>query len=185
MEARVPEVTEEGFRIETPEQASWAMRKYAALAQKGRRYAELAEAEHARIDAWHQRVSAPLHSEMEFFAGHLEAYARSERAQGRKSVQLPYGSIATRSQKASVTVDKSTFVQWALEAKREDLLRVSYAPDLDTIKSTTVVDGGSVIDVASGEILPGVEPTPERVTVSIAPDLDAIDLEGQDDDSDE
>jgi len=185
MEDRMPEVTEEGFRIETPEQAAWAMRKYRALAQKADRNKTLADAEHARIDAWLDRVNASVDSEMTFFAGHLEAYARSERSQGRKSVQLPDGTISTRSQKASVQVDKSTFIQWALEAKREDLLRVSYAPNLDGIKNSTVVDGGSVIDVASGEILPGVEPTPERITVSIAPDLDAVDLEGIDDDSDE
>lgn len=181
----MPEVMKEGFRIDTPEQAAWAMRKYRALAQKAKRNSDLAAAEHARIDAWLQRVNATVETEMEFFAAHLEGYAHKERAQGRKSVQLPDGTISTRSQKASITVDKSTFIQWALEAKREDLLRVSYAPDLETIKTTTVVDGGSVIDVASGEILPGVEPSPERVTVSIAPDLDAIDLEGIDDDVDE
>lgn len=179
------EMNREGFRIDTPEQAAWAMRKYRTLAQKAARNSELARAEHARIDAWLQRVNSTVEADMDFFGSHLEGYARAERARGQKSVQLPDGTIATRSQKAGITVDKSTFVQWALEAKREDLLRVSYAPDLETIKTTTVVDGGSVIDVASGEILPGVEPTPERVTVSIAPDLDAIDLEGIDDDSDE
>ena len=109
----------------------------------------------------------------------------SQRAQGRKSIDLPDGVVKTRSQSATVAVDKSTFVQWALEAKRDDLLRVSYAPDVDAIKSTTVVDGGHVVDVASGEVLPGVQPVPERVSVSIAPDLDAIDLEGMEDDTDE
>lgn len=181
----MPEVKDEGFRIATPEQAAWAMRKYRALAQKAERNKELAASEQARISSWLERVNSTIESEMEFFAAHLEAYAHAERAQGRKSVQLPDGTISTRSTKAGINVDKSTFIQWALEAKRDDLLRVSYAPDMETIKSTTVVDGGSVIDVASGEILPGVEPTPERVTVSIAPDLDAIDLEGIDDDSDE
>ena len=179
------EVNREGFRILTPEQAAWAMRKYRALAQKRERNKELAAAEHARIEAWLQRVNSTVESDMEFFGGHLEGYARAERARGQKSVQLPDGTISTRSQKPGIAVDKSTFVQWALESKREDLLRVSYAPDLETIKTTTVVDGGSVIDVASGEVLPGVEPTPERVTVNIAPDLDAIDLEGIDDEFDE
>lgn len=179
------DVEREGFRIDTPEQAAWAMRKYRALAQKAQRNKDLAAHEQARIESWLEKVNASVASEMEFFGGHLEAYAHSERARGNKSVQLPDGSISTRAQKAGISVDKSTFVQWAIEANRDDLLRVSYAPDLEAIKTTTVVDGGSVIDVASGEILPGVEPTPERVSVSIAPDLDAIDLEGIDDDIDE
>ena len=54
---------------------------------------------------------------------------------------------------------------------------------MDAIKSTTVIDQGNVIDVATGEIIPGAEPSPERVTVSIAPDLEAIDLEGIDDET--
>ena len=173
------------FRIDSPERAAWAMRKYRRLAQKAQENERLAQAERQRIDLWLERVNASLSSEAEFFARHLEAYARSQRAEGRKSIDLPDGVVKTRSQAATVAVDKSTFVQWALEAKRDDLLRVSYAPDVDAIKSTTVVDGGSVVDVASGEVLPGVQPVPERVSVSIAPDLDAIDLEGIDDGTDE
>lgn len=176
---------DEGFRVETPEQAAWAMRKYRRLAQRVQQNEALANAERQRINLWLERVNERIEGEMDFFYRHLEAYAMSQRMQGRKSVDLPDGVIKTRAQGASVAVDKSTFVQWALEAKRDDLLRVSYAPDVDAIKSTTVVDGGRVVDVASGEVLPGVEPTPERVSVSIAPDLDAIDLEGIDDDTDE
>ena len=180
----MPEVGGE-FRIDTPERAAWAMRKYRRLAQRMDENKRLAQAEHARIEQWLERVNERVEGEMDFFHGHLEAYGMAQRAQGWKSVDLPDGVIKTRSQAATVAVDKSTFVQWAIEAKRDDLLRVSYAPDVDAIKSTTVVDGGSVIDVASGEVLPGVQPTPERISVTIAPDLDAIDLEGMDDDTDE
>jgi hypothetical protein len=173
----------EGFRVDTPEKAAWAMRKYRRLAQQANSNSDLAASEMARIDEWVSRVNTPLMSEMEFFAAHLEAYAVSQRAQGRKSIDLPDGVIKTRSQGAGVIVDKSTFVQWALEAKRDDLLRVSYSPNMDAIKSTTVIDQGNVIDVATGEVIPGAEPQPEKVTVSIAPDLEAIDLEGIDDES--
>lgn len=173
------------FKIDTPARAAWAMRKYRRLAQRKEQNEQLAQAERNRIEQWLERVNERIEGEMDFFHGHLEAYGMAQRAQGRKSVDLPDGVIKTRSQAATVAVDKSTFVQWALEAKRDDLLRVSYAPDVDAIKSTTVVDGGSVVDVASGEVLPGVQPTPERVSVSIAPDLDAIDLEGMEDDADE
>lgn len=178
------EVNDE-FRIDSPEGAAWAMRKYRRLAQRKEQNDRLAQAERNRIDLWLERVNERVEGEMDFFHRHLEAYAMSQRAQGRKSIDLPDGVVKTRSQSATVAVDKSTFVQWALEAKRDDLLRVSYAPDVDAIKSTTVVDGGHVVDVASGEVLPGVQPVPERVSVSIAPDLDAIDLEGMEDDTDE
>jgi len=173
----------EGFRIDTAEKAAWAMRKYRRLAQQEDANKNLAASEVNRINDWVTRVNASVCSEMEFFAAHLEAYAVGQRAQGRKSIDLPDGVIKTRSQAATVAIDKSTFIQWAVEAKRDDLLRVAYTPNMDAIKSTTIIDQGNVIDVATGEVIPGAEPQPEKVTVSIAPDLGAIDLEGIDDES--
>lgn len=176
----MPEVGE-GFRVDTPEKAAWAMRKYRQIIQRANTNSDLAASEMNRIDEWVSRVNAPLMAEAEFFAAHLESYAVGQRAQGRKSIDLPDGAIKTRHQAPGVIVDKSTFVQWALEAKRDDLLRVSYAPNMDAIKSTTVIDAGNVVDVATGEVIPGTQPQPEKVIVSIAPDLGAIDLEGIDD----
>jgi len=173
----------EGFRIDTAEKAAWAMRKYRRLAQQEDANKNLAASEVNRINDWVTRVNASVCSEMEFFAAHLEAYAVGQRAQGRKSIDLPDGVIKTRSQAATVAIDKSTFIQWAVEAKRDDLLRVAYTPNMDAIKSTTIIDQGNVIDVATGEVIPGAEPQPEKVTVSIAPDLGAMDLEGIDDES--
>jgi hypothetical protein len=180
---------DEGFRVDTPEQAAWAMRKYRRLAQKKAQYAALAEAERHRIQAWEERVSASVQSNMDFFGSHLEAYAIRERARGAKSVEFPDGSIKTRQTGASYEVDRAVFVDWASEAKRDDLLRVTLAPDMTAIKSAVVVDGGQVLDPSTGEVIPGLAPTPERVSVKIEPDLEAVDLddiedEVDDDDSD-
>lgn len=174
---------EDGFRVDTPEKAAWAMRKYRALAQKRERNIELANAEKTRIEHWLERVNERIEGEMDFFAGHLEGFARSERAQGRKSVDLPDGKIQTRATAAGIALDKSTFVQWALEHEKTSLLRTTYAPDMDAIKAATVIDGPRVIDAETGEVVPGAQGTPENVSVKITPDLDAIDLEGMDDDN--
>lgn len=169
---------ENEFKVETPEAAAEVMRKYRRLAQRQQQNKALAEAERIRIDAWLQRANEPLQSKMDWYAGHLEAYAHRERLEGRKSVTLPDGDIKTRQTSPTVDVDKSVFVEWAQEEKREDLLRVSFAPDMTAIKTSVVVDGGSVVDPVSGEVIPGLSPVPERVSVTITPDLDAIDLEG-------
>jgi hypothetical protein len=171
------EVTDE-FRADTLEKASWAMRKYRRLAQKKAQYESLAAAERVRIDSWLERMIASVESQMEFFGAHLEAYAMSQRAQGNKSVELPDGTIKTRATGATFDVDKTVFLEWAQEQKRDDLMRVSFAPDMTAIKTAVLVDEGIVVDPASGEVVPGLSPVPEKVTVSIAPDLDAIDLEG-------
>lgn len=174
-------MNEDGFRVETPEQAAWAMRKYRRLAQKRAQYSALAAAERERIAAWEERVTAGVESQMDFFAGHLEGYAMRERARGSKSLEFPDGSVKTRQTGASFDVDKARFLEWAEESKRDDLLRVTLAPDMTAIKGSVVVDGGQVLDPASGEIIPGLVPVPERVTVKIEPDLHAADLDEIDD----
>ena len=173
-------MNEDGFRVETPEQAAWAMRKYRVLAQKKAQYVALAVAERERIAAWEERVTASVDSQMEFFAAHLEGYAMRERANGSKSLEFPDGAVKTRKTGPGFEVDKARFLEWAEDAKRDDLVRVTLAPDMTAIKGAVVVDGVQVLDPASGEIIPGLLPVPERVTVKIEPDLSAVDLDGID-----
>lgn len=100
-----------------------------------------------------------------------------QRAKGTKSIDFPDGTIKTRQSGASFDVDKGRFIEWAEESKRDDLLRVTFSPDMTAIKGSVVVDNGQVIDAASGEIVPGLAPIPERVSVKIEPDLTAVDLD--------
>lgn len=170
-------MSSEGFRVETPQQAAWAMRKYRALAQKKAQHEAMADAERERIAAWELRVVSSVEAQMEFFASHLEGYAMKERAKGAKSLEFPDGAIKTRQSGAAFEIDKARFIEWAEDAKRDDLLRVTLAPDMTAIKGSVVVDNGQVIDAASGEIVPGLAPIPERVSVKIEPDLTAVDLD--------
>lgn len=173
------------FRIDTPEQAAWAMRKYRVLAQRKAQHEALAAAERTRIDAWLLRVNAAVETQMEWFAQHLEFYAMKQRLAGAKSVELPDGSIKTRATSPTFEVDKAVFVEWAQEAKRDDVLRVRLDPDMAAIKGAFIADAETAVDPVSGEVVPGLTPVPARTTVTITPDLDAIDLEGIDDDADE
>lgn len=178
---------DDGFKITTPEQAAWAMRKYRQLAQKYQRNQEMAEAEQRRISDWLDRVNAPVSSKLEFFEGHLKAYALAERARGAKSLDFPDGTIKTRQSAPTFDVDKATFLEWAQENKRDDVMRTTVAPDMAGIKTALVADGAKVIDPLSGEVVPGILPVPEQVTTRFEPDMDALDLddEGDDDDIDE
>jgi hypothetical protein len=168
----------EGFRIDTAEKAAWAMRKYRVLGQRKAQNTGLAVAERNRIDSWETRLNATVSDRMDYYRAHLEAYALKERMAGRKTVDLPDGSLKTRNTGISFEVDKTVFLEWALEEKRDDLTRVSYSPDMRAIKNSVVVDSLMVIDPVSGEVIPGLTPVPDKVSVSIDIDFDAIDLEG-------
>ena len=178
-------MSEDGFKVDTPERAAWAMRKYRQHAQQAARVRAMAQHERDRIDRWEIAALSTAEGKMEFFAGHLEAYAMQQRAKGFKSLDFPDGVIKTRQTSASFDVDKATFVEWAQEAKRDDLLRVTYAPDLTTLKASALVNGGTVIDAETGEVIPGVTPVPERVSVKIEPDFEALDLDDVEEDIDD
>jgi len=182
---RMSDIQDEGFRIDSPEKASWAMRKYRALAQKRAGYVALAESEKERIAAWEQRVTASVDSQLEFYSSHLEAYAMQQRTRGIKSLEFPDGAIKTRQTGPTFEVDKSTFLRWAEDNKMEGLIRYSMTPDLTAIKTHIVPDGGSAILTETGEVVPGLLPVPERVAVRIEPDMHAIDLEAMEDEDDD
>lgn len=173
---------DEGFRIDTPEKAAWAMRKYRLLAQRLQQKQDMARREHDRIEAWVQQSASPVLSQMEFYEQHLTAYAIGERRQGIKSLDFPDGTVKTRATGPTFDVDKSVFIQWAEEEKRDDVVRVTLAPNLAAIKESFVVDGGRVVDPVTGEVVPGLMPVPESVSVKFEPDMTALDLdEGEED----
>jgi hypothetical protein len=179
--AVVPGVTED-FKVDNLDIAAWTMRKYRALAQRLEANKRLAEAEKNRIEAWLERTNAPIEGRMEWFEDHLRAYALARRAEDQKSISLPDGEVKTRKSPPTFQVDKAVFVEWAQEQKRDDVLRVSVSPDMTGIKGAFIADGGNAIDPASGEIVPGLMPVPEQVIVSLAPDMDANDLDEEADD---
>lgn len=176
-------MSDEPFKVDSIEKAAWAMRKYRQAAQRKERNIELATAEHDRIQTWLESANKKHEDAMAFFAGHLEAFARAERLEGRKSVSVPDGVVKSRAKGVSFDVDKESFVKWALEENPE-LLRVSYAPDMTMMKESLEVVGPNVVDPRTGEAVPGISVIPESVSFTIAPDLDAADL-GEDDDADE
>lgn len=119
------------WRIESDEDAEWAMRK---LALRERRLAEeerKAEDWRSRILAWFERATRRSRRSAEFFRGHLERYALERRQEtGEATLWLPSGAVSTRaSTKRKVRVgDDEAFRRWALEHLGSPLVRV--APEL-------------------------------------------------------
>ena len=175
---------EDEFRVDTLDKAVAVMRKYRSIAQAMARNEAVAQAEHDRIGSWLERTNAPLAGRLEFYEAHLSAFAMKARAEGQKSVSLPDGELKTRTVPPTFEVDRSIFLEWARENKRDDVMRVAYSPDLSGIKGAFLHDSGAAIDPVSGEVVPGLIPIPERVTVTVMPDLTATDLEFDEEEED-
>jgi len=175
------EMTEEGFRIDTPEKAGWALQKYAGMAKRREQNNVLAAQENERVRLWLEQANATVDSSMEFYRGHLEVFALKQRLAGVKTFDSPSGKIKSRETSVTFEVDKTVFTEWAQANNRDELLRFTIAPDLATIKKTMIGTPMGAVDPATGEEVPGLIPVPSRIAFTIEPNMDMAEL-GDDED---
>lgn len=160
------------FQVTDDAKAAWAMRKMRAVQVRIDEAARVASAERERIDEWAARVTGPLLEDRAYFEGLLIAYAVREREQGRKSIDLPHGSVRSRTVAASFEADGTDdFLEWAREHHPE-WIRVKESFDMKAIKDATTVEPtgtlGPVVVTNDGEIIPGLIGKPSRVSYTIA-----------------
>lgn len=139
--------------------ASWAMRKLAGLRSAQRRDDATASAEHERIDRWRAWRARGREAHIEFFTRHLEDYGRRQREAGRKSLSLPTGEVRTREVRGGFrVVDEAAVLEWARD----------YAPQAIRVRESLDKAALNAAIKATGEVPPGVEPEPDRVSVTVS-----------------
>jgi hypothetical protein len=149
---------EEQVSLGGDQDATWALRKLAALRKQVAANNAIAEEEANRIAAWLNAVNEPLKKQVQFVEGILNGYALYERSKDRKTIVLPYGKIATRpvADKWEVA-DPDAFVAWAQETGHLELVKTTTKPEtLATIKSALEVAEDGTILTADGEPVTGV-----------------------------
>jgi hypothetical protein len=149
---------EEQVSLGGDQDATWALRKLAALRKQVAANNAIAEEEANRIGAWLNAVNEPLKKQVQFVENILNGYALYERSKDRKTIVLPYGKIATRpvADKWEVA-DPDAFVAWAQETGHLELVKTTTKPEtLATIKSALEVAEDGTILTADGEPVTGV-----------------------------
>lgn len=108
------------WSIVTLDDAEWAMRMRAAIADELSALHEQAEAWRDRVDAWIEQVSKPLVGRISYLDDRLTAYQAARRAQDEKrnkTLWLPSGEVrsSSRSPKVALRVreDDEQLVAWA------------------------------------------------------------------------
>lgn len=144
----------EPFTITDDAKASWAMRKLQSIVTQQLANQAIADREILRCESWVASVNGKLQNQADHFRGLLYDYMRRQRENGRKSIDLPYGTIKSTARQPKVETDDE-FVAWALKHAK-DLLTFPPAPspkpNLNEIKSrvksgekiehVSVVEGG-------------------------------------------
>jgi hypothetical protein len=161
----------ESFRITSDDTATWAMRKALAAQQRIDANRRVAEKERHRIESWLESSNAKPERDLAYFTGLLTEYASDQRAEGRKTIDTPYGVVKSRQGQPSISIqDPAEFIAWAQDG-HEELLTVKVTPSLSAVKALAEIEAtdslGLVAITPDGEVIPGIEITPASVTYKV------------------
>ncbi len=153
-------------RIETTEQAIWALRKIARIEKERQEAREAAQLEKARIDEWLQDEEKRCDQARAHLDFLLEDYHRRILAENpkRKTIKLPHGTLELRKQPDEWAIDEEILVPWLMENCPELVIvppPPKPKPDRVEIKKAFEVKGNRAVYVnkETGEIVevPGIE----------------------------
>lgn len=155
------------WRIESVEQADWALFRLGELERQMQENTLAAEVRIAELRARLAYINAQAQRGADFFRWKLQQYALEAREEllggGKKKTRdLPSGSISFRSKGGGLqVVDRDALLAWAVEQPVElGLYRVKQEPALDEVKRHFK---------KTGELPPGTDLEPEREEVVVKP----------------
>lgn len=151
-------VNDESFKVDSEESADWVLRKLRGIEEQWKEDTSLAEAEIARVEAWHDKKREKYERDRDYFEGLLAQYAivRRNADPKFKSLGLPNGRIRFKKQQPAFHYVDDRLVK-ALKAQgRTDLIKVKESPDKTELKKQFTRNGDKLFNPDTGEVLDGV-----------------------------
>ena len=151
------EVSKPNFEITDLSSATWAMRKYRALAAKDDELKKVALEQKESINAWLESKLQANQDSRAFFEGLFADYLTKLRKDDPKArIETPFGTVSTRKTPTGVNWSDETVVQSLEKQGLNDLINIKKTPDKKQIKKQFyfvkgryVNDEGQIIDGAS------------------------------------
>lgn len=178
MALAVADPQDEGYQpwqIDTVRMAEWAMRKVSQAEAEIFDAKQHAEYWHHEIDEWLIKATSRAQTTSRFLGHHLEEFALAVRITSDhklKTVELPAGVVNTRADKAKVVVvDETKLIEWC-EVNLNAAVKIDKSILVSELRKHVEIasDGMSdpvVVDPVTGELVPGVDVMPERVTAKV------------------
>lgn len=140
--------------------AGWALRKIRQANRELERLEEVADLEVAAIRRWHDEASGPPANVVRFFESKLVDYRRRLEAENpdlARTYKLPGGDLTRRAGRARTTVfDEAAFTAWALQVAPEAVALKPLTSPITKSARFKTTDTGHVVDLHTGEMVPGV-----------------------------
>lgn len=157
--SEMPEEVQQRFKINDIDGLNWALRKMAALKALQTKHDELRDAEIARVQEWHVKLSRGNQQSIEFFNRLVQQYAAECRAVDPKykGEKTPYGKVGFRKQQPEWSYQDEAATVSFLEANDYNGLvkvdkKISSKTDFKKafdVKANVFVKDGEVVDVAT------------------------------------
>lgn len=153
----------EGFQVTDDQKADWAIRKLTSVRRKQSENKSIFEAEIIRVTEWLLQVNTALEKDASYFEAIMTPYALTQRSEGRKTINLPHGTIKTTAGQPKIEFEsEERFIEWAL-VNDPNLLKIKTDIDKSAVKAL-ITDEGVVIST-QGEIIPEVKVIPADTSV--------------------
>jgi phage host-nuclease inhibitor protein Gam len=157
---------ERDFVINDEDQALWAMRKLAVCQRRVNTKKHQADKEKDRIDAWYGHATTPDLRQVQYFSEILTSYMLRLREEGRKSLELPDGTIKSRETPSRAVVgDLGLFLKWCEDSGHMGWVRTKQEADLSLIKGVAL-PSGDVYTTSDGEVIEGLTHQEGSISVS-------------------
>lgn len=153
----------EGFSIQTMDQANYIARKLREVRQERKEAEETAKSQIAayerKVETWLEKVSNPLNSQEERFLQMLEAFA-SEKLEGsnKKSLKLIEGTLQFRSQQAKFEYEDNSLLAF-VESDLPNYVKTKLSVDKANLKKDGKVKNGQLY--INDKAVPGIAVIPQ------------------------
>ena len=170
----IEETNEEyqGFQITDDHLAEWAIQKIKEARGDTAKW-------QAHFAAQLEKIKAANQSTIDFMTSALSQYFATvphKETKTQAKYDLPSATLIRKQQQPQYDCDNDALLAFLDGSKRDDLVRVKREPAWDEIKKVFAVQGGTMVDPETGEVVAGVKVVarPDVFDVKIKEDNNAV-----------
>lgn len=158
----------QGFTVDDPSKASWALGKLKELRKLTEQNKQLADEQIKRTQEWLDHENEHAKESIDYFESLLNEYIFAEKENDPKwKLSTPNGKLSTRKVPAKWNYNDDQAVE---KLKGTDYVKTKYSINKAQLKKDAIVKDGKVILPETGEIVDGVvvEPAREKAVIKLS-----------------
>jgi hypothetical protein len=158
----------EDFQITDDSTAEWAVRKIKDAQQDTEKWRQhFAD----QLQAIANSNQSTINYMTSLLGGYFAIVPHRETTMQAK-YELPSATLIRKQQQPEYSRDNDTLLRYADENQRVDFIRVKREPNWEAIKAASTVQGETLVDTETGEIIPGITVVarPDKFDVKIKED---------------